>query len=602
MISIFCPVVPSLSRRVDGRCAFPARRPPASRHRHLPPQEQKARRAHPLHPPHITINLNKHNTGDPSRFRMTLIVKVDVIIAVHNAESTVEETVLSALHQIIPNDLLEKKFYYKEKATLHSDEDETELCMKDIHFDVLVCCYNDASTDKSLEILHRLEKESSGCTTTSSLRTEESTIAANLVVGTSPQGTLSRGAGYARNQAAKLRSIVQQSKPLEDHPVHHFLCILDSDDIMHPTRIAEQSYAMLSLGYDEHGRHFSRKTLMGCQFDRIPKDSTWHYQRWANSLTDERLYLEQFRECTLIQPTWFIAKDWFDSLGGYLEAPTEAKCGNKRKLYSDSGIATTTQHYRLIHPSELLPSTDLNDRCSIRLAEDTRFFYSHLLAGGKLHLHRTSQSLVSYRHRSGMSQSSSTPRRLLLKLRAKAWEHLIYHGNKMDTNTNSKWKQGFAIWGAGRDGKDFLKALSPEVASSVVCFVDVDEKKINQIKFYDNSDLNMRVPILHFSVLRSVSYDVETLDAAETFGRINKRREHALPDLTIGERQPKHQPLAGTKKPDKSSSDEQLPLNRKEMASLPVVVCVAMYRSNGALEKNVASIGRVEGENLWHIC
>ena len=34
------------------------------------------------------------------------------------------------------------------------------------------------------------------------------------------------------------------------------------------------------------------------------------------------------------------------------------------------------------------------------------------------------------------------------------------------------------------------------------------------------------------------------------------------------------------------------------LCQLPVVVCVAMHRTNGALERNVASIGRVEGKDL----
>ena len=37
------------------------------------------------------------------------------------------------------------------------------------------------------------------------------------------------------------------------------------------------------------------------------------------------------------------------------------------------------------------------------------------------------------------------------------------------------------------------------------------------------------------------------------------------------------------------------------LQQLPVVVCVAMYRSNGALKSNVASIGRCEGMDLWHL-
>jgi len=36
------------------------------------------------------------------------------------------------------------------------------------------------------------------------------------------------------------------------------------------------------------------------------------------------------------------------------------------------------------------------------------------------------------------------------------------------------------------------------------------------------------------------------------------------------------------------------------LTKMPVVVCVAMYRTNGILERNVAAIGRTEGADLWH--
>ena len=65
--------------------------------------------------------------------KMCTVVKVDVIIAVHNAETTIEETVKSAMHQ----------------ETLNSD----------VTFDVKVCCYNDASTDKSIDILYALKEK-----------------------------------------------------------------------------------------------------------------------------------------------------------------------------------------------------------------------------------------------------------------------------------------------------------------------------------------------------------------------------------------------------------------------------------------------------------
>ncbi|GMH50520.1 hypothetical protein TrRE_jg12221 [Triparma retinervis] len=70
--------------------------------------------------------------------------------------------------------------------------------------------------------------------------------------------------------------------------------------------------------------------------------------------------------------------------------------------------------------------------------------------------------------------------------------------------------------------------------------VDVDEKKI-KAGFYFNRSLNCKIPIAHFTALTS----------------------------------PPH-------------------------SSLPVVCCVAMYRTGGKLEENVESVGREEGVDLWH--
>jgi hypothetical protein len=169
----------------------------------------------------------------------------------------------------------------------------------------------------------------------------------------------------------------------------------------------------------------------------------------------------------------------------------------------------------------------------------------------------------------------------------------VYYGRARNNNheNNTVWsKRGFVVWGAGRDGKDFVKSLSSEVASKIVCFVDVDEKKINHIKYYDNPDLGKRIPIFHFSVLRKANF-IE----GSAFGRIDKRKENAL----------LHSQNLASKPEDGSMSIPQqnsiLPISEELIAALPVVVCVAMYRSNGALESNVASIGRIEGEDLWHI-
>jgi len=85
-------------------------------------------------------------------------------------------------------------------------------------------------------------------------------------------------------------------------------------------------------------------------------------------------------------------------------------------------------------------------------------------------------------HPSRISQSFHTPRKLLLQLRALAFEKMV----------------GFVVWGAGRDGKDFVKVISAEVRERIVCFVNVDPKKINH-GFNENQQLKLRIPILHFS-------------------------------------------------------------------------------------------------------
>lgn len=331
-----------------------------------------------------------------------------------------------------------------------------------------------------------------------------------------------------------------------------------------------------------------------------------------------------------IQPTWFLTKDWFERLGGYVEAPLidddlnpskrpkliseSFKSSNDNLLSICSSTASGCHSYRLVHPSEILDSRIIKNQlqsnekrkvsachdssaATLRLAEDTRFFYAHLHAGGRLRLHRSLTALVSYRHRAGMSQSSSTPRKLLLKLRAKAWEDLVFYSTASENGcNNAKWSNGFAIWGAGRDGKDFLKALSPEVASKVVCFVEVDQKKIEITKWYANPALgDRRIPILHFSMLakRDISEEVK-------FGHIDKKRRGVDQFSIVSQQRTDciHKPKNVKNNKNKKSDTSIEP---KIMQQLPVVVCVAMYRSNGALESNVASIGRVEGFDLWHL-
>ena len=94
-----------------------------------------------------------------------------------------------------------------------------------------------------------------------------------------------------------------------------------------------------------------------------------------------------------------------------------------------------------------------------------------------------------------------------------------------------------------------------------------DEKKRKRMKVDENDDNLIKVTI-------STSTTITNVPSTKT--NIS-RKLHAL-----------------------SRNDKQNLKLIETLHELPVVVCVAMYRSNGILEKNVANIGRKEGFDLWH--
>jgi hypothetical protein len=373
--------------------------------------------------------------------------------------------------------------------------------------------------------------------------------------------------------------------------VDRFLCMLDSDDMMHPARVAHQVAHLFLLPPAPRER-----TLLGCTFDRDPPDATWHYAQWANGLSDASLVHEQYRELTLLQPTWMLTRSRFLTLQGYMEAPhpndtrtlqeylVEKKYnGDKNNDNSDNQDQDNVLH--LVH-------ADFETLATLRVAEDLRFFHAHMAAQGLLRLHRTAEPLLTYKHCSkNLSQSSQTPRRLLLYLRARAFERRVLQ-------TDPIWQRhdgAFCVWGAGRDGKDFVKALSPEMRRRVYCMVDVDDKKIEG-GYYVNQYIDVKIPIVHFSLL-AVDPDVrQRLQHAleqgiePGFGKIDKSKpSKVLPETVPPPRKKRrvHAVAPGV-------------LDLAMLPVLPVVVCVAMYRTNGALEQNVKTIGRTEGKDLWH--
>jgi hypothetical protein len=253
-------------------------------------------------------------------------------------------------------------------------------------------------------------------------------------------------------------------------------------------------------------------------------------------------------------------------------------------------------YYRLIHPEH-------DDKESLRLAEDLRFFHAHLQAKGILRLIRTESPLVTYRH-SGTSQSFRTSRRLLLQLRVLAFEQSI-----LRASNNPRWQQDdgqFVVWGAGRDGKEFVKSLSLDNRKRIYCFVDVDVKKLDSGS-YVNRQLGLGIPIIHFSFLakdreirEKIQRDWEEGSTNDALvGRIDKTKEGPdanAPELQETAAQPKNK----KRKTEKPQKLELRGLCPSRLQRLPVVVCVAMYRTNGMLERNVQWIQREEGVDLWH--
>ena len=598
---------------------------------------------------------------------------VDVIIPVHNASLTIRETIASAMNQVWLRDVSSSS---KPNISVH------------------VCCYDDASTDDSWLILQELHETysakqqyqqstvscSSGSKNYSNSSTETgNAIPTQLWISRSQPDSAARGPGYARNRAVQMRDtiIIPQSTQSTDTPIEqHFICWLDSDDIIHPARIYYQVHTMMQLKPAER-----LKTLLGTNFDRfittetdistcdkeddIPANDTItpHYTKWANELSHERLYLERFRELTIIQPTWMMCRHRYTHvLHGYLECPHKMESnqepasihrpGKSNKLNGIDNditdVSSTSLHapcneesfsewirnvssmhkpndnnsvvkpWRLVH-------AEVETGTTIRVAEDLRFFHEHLYSDGLLRRTIVTRTpLVSYRHRPGISQSALTSRKLLLALRVAAFEQMILFNTHL--GTNNAWTDKFIIWGAGRDGKDFFKALSPEARQRVYCFADVDDTKIAR-GFYNyfsptcsgitkKQRTSLNIPVIHFSLAardlsqRSRLYNSWKMNidillddrcAHPYYGRIVKNQEMNADAANATTQLPQSKRI----KVAQNSSVEKIDPGTKSidvslLPNLPVVVCVAMYRTNGALENNVKLIDRVEGTDLWY--
>lgn len=278
-------------------------------------------------------------------------------------------------------------------------------------------CFDDISTDNSMDIIE-------------SWRDRLTSAGVRLVVGRSPLNK-AKGPGFARNNAYAISS-------------GEYICHLDADDIMAGTRVEKQLELALTRG---------KRCLIGANFDRIPEGSTPYYTEWINGLTEEGLLLEQYRECTVICPTWFMHRDVFLTIQSRLNRV------NGAYLEEMPGI--------------------------LRVPEDTYFFMDHLELGGGLA--KVPEVLVTYRYTPG-SWCTGTSHADLQVAR------LPYLQRRVLSLPN--WKQ-FTIWGYGKDGRKFITRLPKEIAAQVVAFCDVDVNKIGMTYFIQSC--RKHVPVISYT-------------------------------------------------------------------------------------------------------
>ncbi|XP_051889265.1 UDP-GlcNAc:betaGal beta-1,3-N-acetylglucosaminyltransferase-like protein 1 isoform X2 [Pristis pectinata] len=232
-----------------------------------------------------------------------------------------------------------------------------------------------------------------------------------------------KGVGFAKNRA------IEQS-------VGRFLCFLDADDVMMPQRVRLQYDA--ALGHPH--------CIIGCQVKREPEGSTERYTRWINSLTQEQLVTQVFTSHgpTVIMPTWFCSREWFDSIGKFDE--------------SGKGVP-----------------------------EDLMFFYESLRKGGGMF--RVDHCLLVYRYHSEAA-THAVLEETIWKERVRFLEERVLNG----------WPS-FTIWNAGKQGRKLYRCLSAANQKKVASFCDVDQSKITKGFYtYEESKINPKpkIPICHF--------------------------------------------------------------------------------------------------------
>lgn len=285
------------------------------------------------------------------------------------------------------------------------------------------------------------------------------------------------GIGFAKNAA------VRQSSGA-------VLLFLDADDIMLPTRIHAQVSALAS-----HPR-----AIVGGAWRRLPDGATAHYETWANGLPPLELWLQQFRETTVQMPTWCMARATFERCGGFLCAPAEDLDFMHKQLDS-------YRHLLRAAPPAPDGAGAAQGAAAAAAEEDDagaapeggggaawRARLERALAADPplLRVGSPSEPVLLYRW-TASSMTSTVSRRCLLGVRVAAFERRVLE--------LPEWRT-FTVWGAGRDGKHFVSALSAEARARIVALADIDPKRVGTT--YCNHALRpaFKAPVVHAREIR----------------------------------------------------------------------------------------------------
>jgi hypothetical protein len=272
-------------------------------------------------------------------------------------------------------------------------------------------------------------------------------------------------------------------------------------------------------------------------------------------------------------PTWCLYRSVFDAVGGFAEvAPDRGEAEDlvffhrhidvfEGKFGSDwfRAHARGGDIDRDIDPDETSPSS---------------VSYPLRRAGS------AAKPLLLYRW-SPCSGTARVPRRRLLEIRVAAFSRRIL--------SKRTWAR-FAVWGAGRDAKAFVNALDPEARDRIVALLDVDWNKCSKTR--GDGDWRRGGDFLLKKRSRTFGTD--------GFGISNRDQPSGRRDVPV---------VHFTEHADAESSRRERMRSSGDASAfrpIPVVVCVAKRRKGGGesragdLERNVQTLGLVEGETLWY--